>query len=362
MKPALPGIVLMLAAAAALLGANSPRAAGYAALWTTRLGPLTLHHWIDDALMAVFFFQIGLEVKRALVEGDLATPAARRLPVVAAAAGMVVPAIVYLGIAGGDPALARGWAIASATDIAFALGVLLLLGNRVPASLRLFLTTVAIADDIGAVAIIALAYTASLDGVALAAAAAIVAALWALNRRGVRAIPLYLLLALLLWIAVYRSGIHPTIAGVVAALFVPIAPLRRLEHGLAPWVSYLVLPVFGFANAGVALGDAPLLAPLPLAVMLGLFLGKQAGVFGAVRALSALGIARPAGASWRQLYGVALLAGIGFTMSLFIGGLAFADPALAGQAKIGVLAGSLLSGMAGYLVLRLAPPSRTAPG
>ncbi|PXA85362.1 Na+/H+ antiporter NhaA [Nostoc sp. 3335mG] len=363
-----PGLVLMAAAAAALVVANSPLGAAYQHALHVKIGPLGLQHWINDGLMAVFFLFVGLEVKREVVAGDLSTPAARRLPVIAAAAGMIVPAVVYICVIGGNPAYLHGWAIPAATDIAFAIGVLALLGSRAPTSLKLFLTTVAIVDDIGAVAIIALAYTSGLNGYALGAAAVVLAALWLLNRRGVRALWPYVGLALLLWVAVLQSGVHATVAGVVAALFVPLGdrdddddcPLAKLEHGLSPWVSYAILPVFAFANAGVALGDAPLWAPLPLAVMLGLFLGKQIGVFGAMRGAVALGWAeKPEGAGWAQLYGVALLAGIGFTMSLFIGALAFADPLLIEEVKVGVLAGSLVSAVAGYAVLRFSTSYRS---
>jgi Na+:H+ antiporter, NhaA family len=360
---AAPGLVLMAAAAAALIVANSPLGPAYEHALHVHLGPLSLQHWINDGLMAVFFLFVGLEVKREVVAGDLSTPAARRLPVIAAAAGMILPALVYVGVIGGDPAYLHGWAIPAATDIAFAIGVLALLGSRAPPSLKLFLTTVAIVDDIGAVAIIALAYTSGLNLFALGAAAVVLVVLWLLNRRGVRALWPYIGLAVLLWVAVLQSGVHATVAGVVAALFVPLGdrdddddcPLAKLEHALSPWVSYAILPVFAFANAGVALGEAPLWAPLPLAVALGLFLGKQIGVFGAMRGAVALGLAeRPEGAGWWQLYGVALLAGIGFTMSLFIGGLAFTDPLLIEEVKMGVLAGSLLSALAGYAVLRIA--------
>jgi NhaA family Na+:H+ antiporter len=358
-----PGLVLMAAAGAAILVANSPLSDAYQHALHAAIGPLDLLHWINDGLMAIFFLFVGLEVKREVVSGDLSTPAARRLPVIAAVAGMAVPALVYAAIVAIDhrPALLRGWAIPTATDIAFAIGVLALVGRRAPASLKLFLTTVAIVDDIGAVAIIALAYTAGLDLAALGAAAVILAALAILNRRGVRSLWPYLLLAALLWVAVLRSGVHATVAGVLAALFVPLGdrdddedcPLSHLEHALSPWVSYAVLPVFGFANAGVAFGSAPLLAPLPLAIAAGLFLGKQLGVLGAMRGAVAFGLAeRPEGASWAQLHGVALLAGIGFTMSLFIGGLAFADPLLIEEVKIGVLAGSLLSALCGFALLR----------
>ncbi len=355
-----PGIMLMAAAAAALIVANSPWGAAYEHVLHAHLGPLSLLHWINDGLMAVFFLFVGLEVKREVVAGDLSTPDARRLPVIAAVAGMVVPALVYLGVTGVDPALIRGWAIPSATDIAFAIGVLALVGRRAPTSLKLFLTTVAIVDDIGAVAIIALAYTSELRLAALGAAAVLLGLLWLLNRRGVRALWAFAILAALLWAAVLRSGVHATVAGVLAALFVPLgdndhAPLDKLEHALSPWVSYAILPIFGFANAGVALGAAPLWAPLPLGVALGLFVGKQIGVFGAMRGAVALGIAeKPEGTGWGQLYGLSLLAGIGFTMSLFIGGLAFREPLLIEEVKIGVLAGSCASALLGYAVLRLA--------
>ncbi len=357
---AAPGVVLMLAAAAALIVANSPAGPAYDHILHAAIGPLSLLHWINDGLMAIFFLFVGLEVKHELLRGDLSTPAARRLPVIAALAGMAVPALVYLAVTCGDPSLRHGWAIPSATDIAFAIGVLALAGRKLPASLKLFLTTVAIVDDIGAVAIIALVYTAGLDRVAIVGAAVVLVALLLINRRGVRALWPYLLLAGMLWVAVLRSGVHATVAGVLAALLIPLGddghgPLERLEHALSPWVGYAILPVFGFANAGVALGAAPFWTPLPLGVAAGLFVGKQLGVFGAMRGAIALRIAdRPEGADWVQLYGVALLAGIGFTMSLFIGGLAFVDPLLVEEVKAGVLAGSALSAVAGFALLRWA--------
>jgi NhaA family Na+:H+ antiporter len=365
------GMLLIVAAALALIAANSGLARLYHGLLDAAAGPLSVHLWINDALMAFFFMLVGLEVKREFLDGSLTSWERRRLPLIAAAAGMAVPALVFLAVTGGDPGLARGWAIPAATDIAIAIGVRALLGSRAPASLKLFLTTVAIADDLGAVAIIALVYTGTLNLAALAAAAAIVLALWLLGRIGVTSIWVYLTGAVLLWYAVYVSGIHATIAGVLAAAAIPliktpgapdspISPLHRLEHGLAPWVAFIILPIFGFANAGVALSgpDAGAwLAPLPLAVALGLFAGKQAGIFGAVRLSVRFGWAgRPRGASWLQVYGVALLCGIGFTMSLFIATLAFpAHPALAEQARIGILLGSFLSAVTGYLVLRFAP-------
>jgi Na+:H+ antiporter, NhaA family len=360
------GLMLMAAAALALIAANSPVAPLYFGWRDLVIGPMSMLHWIDDALMAVFFLLVGLEIKREFVDGHLSTWADRRLPVIAAAAGMAVPALVYLAVSGGDMSLARGWAIPAATDIAFAIGVLALLGSRAPASLKLFLTTVAIVDDMGAVAIIAIAYTASISGAALLAALAIMAVLGAMNRSGVVRPLWYVLGFIALWLAVHASGVHATVAGVLAAMFVPVrvtkaAPdaedstLHKMEHALQKPVAWAIVPLFGFANAGVALGGASPFAPLPLAIALGLFFGKQIGIFGSVCLAVKSGIAaKPAGASWTQVYGVALLCGIGFTMSLFIGGLAFTDVALSDGVKIGVLAGSLMSALAGWGVLRLA--------
>ncbi len=373
------GIILMAAAALALIVANGPLGEAYHHLLhapigpvlSEKLGPMTAHLWINDGLMAVFFLLVGLEIKREFVDGRLATWQQRRLPVLAAAAGMVVPAAIYLTAAGGTPDLAAGWAIPAATDIAFAIGVLALLGSRAPTSLKLFLTTVAIVDDMGAVAIIAIAYTASINLIALGVAAAILAGMMLLNRRGVTALTPYMIGAALLWYAVLLSGVHATIAGVLAAFVIPIkrtpgapdaadSPLHRLEHALHPSVAYAIVPLFGFANAGVSLagmGFAQLLAPLPLGIAAGLFLGKQIGIFGSIWLSVKLGIAgKLRGATWLQIYGVSLMCGIGFTMSLFIGALAFpGDPLLIEEAKIGVLLGSLLSAIAGYAVLRLAP-------
>jgi NhaA family Na+:H+ antiporter len=374
---ALGGWLLIGAAALALIAANSGFDGPYRVMLdaptgpilSPKLGPMTAHLWINDALMAVFFLLVGLEIKREFLGGSLATWDRRRLPLIAAAGGMTIPALLYLAIAVGDPLLAKGWAIPAATDIAFALGVLALLGRRAPPSLKLLLATIAIADDLGAVAIIAIAYTDTLNFAAPAAAAAILLGLWLLGRNGVTALWVYLLGAALLWYAVLLSGVHATIAGVLAAAIIPLtktprSPLHRLERALAPWVAYLIVPLFGFANAGVAfggLGPGAWLAPLPLGIALGLFLGKQAGIFGAVRLCVRFGLAPPPrGATWLQVYGMALLCGIGFTMSLFIGALAFAGhPALTETAKIGILLGSFLSATAGYLVLRFAPPRAT---
>jgi Na+:H+ antiporter, NhaA family len=360
------GILLMIAAALALMVANSPFSSTYFELLEQKFGPLSVHHWINDGLMALFFLLVGLEIKREFVDGHLASWDDRGLPLVAALGGMALPALIFLGVAGATPGLARGWAIPSATDIAFAIAVITLLGKRAPTSLRLFLTTVAIVDDMGAVLIIALAYTASISGPALLAAAILMGAMFVMNRAGVTRLGPYLLAFAALWVAVLLSGVHATIAGVLAATVIPIrrspgapdfedSPLHRLEHALQPWVAYLIVPLFGFANAGVSLagiGLAQLAAPIPLGVAAGLFFGKQLGVFGSVRLAVRLGLGgRPFGASWVQVYGVSLLCGIGFTMSLFIGGLAYVDARLVDEVKIGVLMGSILSAVGGYALL-----------
>ncbi len=365
------GLALVAAAALALIAANSPLAGAYQHLLHLEFGPslprygvFSVHEWVADALMAVFFLLVGLEVKREWYDGRLSTPAERRLPFLAAAAGMAVPAAIYWAVVGGDAALVRGWAIPAATDIAFAIGVLALLGRHAPASIKLLLVTIAIVDDIGAVLIIALFYTAELNVPALAGAIGLVGAMALMGQFGVRRLWPYLMGFLLLWFLVLASGVHATIAGVLAALTIPLgrsearSPLKRLEHAIHPWVMFGVVPLFGFVSAGVAItgGVAALTQPLPLAIMLGLFLGKQLGIFGALWLAIRTGLApHPECTNWRQLYGAALLCGIGFTMSLFIGALAFPDPALVDEAKIGTLAGSLLSAVAGYLMLRAAP-------
>ncbi|HUD27749.1 MAG TPA: Na+/H+ antiporter NhaA [Novosphingobium sp.] len=364
------GIVLMAAAALALIVANSPLAANYDALFHAHLGPLSVHEWINDGLMAVFFLLVGLEIKREVIDGQLSSWPRRILPGIAAAGGMAVPALIYVAF-NSDHAI-RGWAIPSATDIAFALGVIALLGKRVPVSLRVFLTALAIIDDLGAVVIIAFFYTGKLSVPDLAGAAAVVAVLFAMNRWRVRSLTPYLLVGAVLWVLVLRSGIHATLAGVVLAFAIPLqgtpgrpddenhSPLHRLEHALHLPVGFLVVPLFGFANAGVPFlglpGDA-LLAPVTLGVGLGLLGGKLVGVLGFSMLAIRLGLAdMPAHAGRLQLVGVALLCGIGFTMSLFITLLAFPDaPILQAEAKLGILAGSLLSGLIGYFLLRVAP-------
>jgi len=370
------GLLLIAAAIAALLAANSPLANLYQSLLHMKVGPalpaygrFDVHHWIADGLMAIFFLLVGLEVKREWYDGRLSTPADRRLPIIAAVAGMALPAIIYLGIAGADPLLMRGWAIPAATDIAFAVGVLAILGRHAPASIKLLLVTIAIVDDIGAVLIIAIFYTADLNLIALGAALFVAGAVAALGRLGVRRLWPYLFGFALLWLLMLASGVHATISGVLAALTIPlgkgeaVSPLKKLEHRIHPWVMFGVVPIFGFASAGVVLegGVAELARPLPLAIIAGLFLGKQLGIFGAIWIAVRTGIAaRPQSAGWLQLYGASMLCGIGFTMSLFIGALAFAhDGSLIDQAKIGTLAGSLASALAGYAALRLAPVSES---
>lgn len=366
------GVLLILIAIAAMIAANSPLAEEYHHLFhgewfSSDVFKLnTLHLWINDGLMAIFFFVVGLEVKREWIEGQLSNARDRRLPVLAAAAGMIVPALLYVGVVNADGAdnLMRGWAIPAATDIAFAMGVLGLLGNRVPASLRIFLLTVAIVDDIGAVLVIAIFYTAKINLMWLIASAVVFGVLYAMNRYKVSSYTPFILLALVLWLCVLNSGVHATIAGVVAALTIPMrgrnnnTMVERMEHALAPWSAYLVVPVFGFANAGVPFGDLGIEAvidPLPLAIATGLFLGKQMGIFSAVFVADKIGFApRPTNASWPEIWGVSIMCGIGFTMSLFVSGLAFTgNELLIEEAKIGILLGSLISSVVGFVILRM---------
>ena len=366
----------MAAAAIALVVANSPLAAIYFRALNVEIGPLSLLHWINDALMALFFLLVGLEIKREFVDGELSTWRRRVLPGLAAAGGMIVPALIYLAVNTGEPANFRGWAVPTATDIAFALGVLVLFGKRVPVSLKIFLTALAIIDDLGAVAIIALVYTKGLAVGWLLAALGLLAVLWGLNRLGVRKLPIFLILGAILWVLVFQSGIHPTLAGVGMALTIPLrpspgrpddttSPLHILEHSLQPWVGYLVLPLFGFANAGVTLhlGAGVAFDDIPLGIAAGLFFGKQIGVFSVSWAAIKLRLADcPRDASMMQLYGVSILCGIGFTMSLFIGSLAFPEaPDLRDGVKLGVLAGSISSALAGTLILLFARREVAAP-
>ncbi|HXR00831.1 MAG TPA: Na+/H+ antiporter NhaA [Pseudomonas sp.] len=359
------GIVLMGAALAAIIVANSPMASSYFAALHSVWGGLSIELWINDGLMAIFFLMVGLEIKREVLAGGLASWGQRALPGFAAAGGMLVPALIYVGINMGNPQTLSGWAIPAATDIAFALGVLSLLGKRVPTSLKVFLAALAILDDLGAVTIIALFYSTGLNLPMLGASFATLAVLIIMNRMGVRRLLPYLLLGLLLWFFVLQSGVHATLAGVALALCIPLgtrqeehrSPLLLLEEKMHYWVAFAVVPVFGFANAGVSLSGITLgnlLDPIPLGVALGLFIGKQIGVFLAAVLAIRSGLATlPQGSNWAQLYGVALLCGIGFTMSLFIGNLAFPGAAhLIDEVKVGVLMGSILAAIAGVLLLR----------
>lgn len=362
------GIVLMAAAALALIVANSPFSKAYFEALHFYIGPLSLSHWINDALMAIFFFLVGLEIKREFLDGQLASWPNRILPGIAAAGGVIVPALIFVAFNYGDPEKVRGWAVPSATDIAFALGVLSLLGSRVPSSLKVFLATLAILDDLAAVVIIAGFYTAEISMPYLGAAFATAAVLFAMNRMGVSRLLPYLVGAVVLWFLVFNSGVHATVAGVVAALMIPLkpakakpddmtSPLHTLEHALAKPVAFFIVPVFGFANAGISFtGMTPsiIFDTLPLGIMLGLFVGKQIGVFGAAWLAIKAGFAqKPMGASWAQLYGVAILCGIGFTMSIFIGLLSYPSELLQAETKIGVLTGSALSAICGYVLLRM---------
>ena len=368
------GIILVTAAAIAMVVANSPLAVYYGALINLpveiRIGdfeiakPLLL--WINDGLMAVFFLLVGLELKRELVEGHLSRVSDIVLPAVAAAGGMIVPALIYYLCNSDNPIALQGWAIPAATDIAFALAVLALLGNRVPLSLRIFLVSIAIFDDIGAIVIIALFYSADLSLTAAIVALACLVPLSLLNRKQVTERAPYLLLGLIMWCAVLKSGVHATLAGVVLAFFIPIrdgdqerSPLHELEHDLHTVVAFFILPVFAFANAGISIIGVPvdyLLHPVPLGIAAGLFIGKQIGIFGFSWLTVRAGLARlPDGLSWIHVYGTSLLCGIGFTMSLFIASLAFENTKvnLLFDERLGIIVGSLASAIAGFLVLRL---------
>lgn len=368
------GIVLVLCAVLALVFANSMLSGLYDGFLNTpviiQVGGLRLEKnlllFINDFLMAVFFLLVGLELKREALEGELSQPSQVLLPAVAAFGGMAVPAVIYTAFNWGNAEAMSGWAIPTATDIAFALGVLSLLGSRVPASLKLFLLTLAILDDLGAVIIIALFYTVELSTASLALAGLCIAVLFAMNIAGVRRLGPYLLIGVLLWTSVLKSGVHATLAGVVLGLTIPLrgsknvdhSPLHTLEQALHPYVAYIILPLFAFANAGLNLAGLSvqaLVSPVPLGIALGLLLGKPLGVFGLSWLTIQLGLAkRPEGASWMQLFGVALLCGIGFTMSLFVASLAFtpgAGDAVAAD-RMGILLGSLLSALLGYGLLR----------
>ena len=374
------GIVLMAAAALALIAANSGAAGLYAYFIDTpvevRVGGLQiakpLFLWVNDGLMAIFFFLIGLELKREFLEGEMSRPANVLLPVIGAVGGIVVPVAIYVTINQGNAAALSGWAIPAATDIAFALGILTLLGTRVPVSLKVFLVSLAIFDDLGAIIIIAIFYSSDLSTTALVIAAVCLMALATMNRRKVMSISSYVLIGVVMWTAVLKSGVHATLAGVALAAFIPMrdpddaahSPLRELEHDLHQLVAFGVLPLFAFVNAGIDLGGVgidSLLHPVPLGIAAGLFIGKQLGIFLLCFAAIKLGLARlPDGANWGSLYGVSVLCGVGFTMSLFVGSLAFEntvlDQNMVFDERLGIILGSLLSGVMGYLVLHLTLP------
>ena len=367
------GLVLMAAAALAIICANSPFNPYYELLLST---PVEIHIgdfeiakplllWINDGLMAIFFFVVGLELKRELLEGELSDPKNIILPAAGAVGGMVIPAAIYLYFNWDDPATLSGWAIPAATDIAFALGVLSLLGSRVPVSIKVFLTSLAIFDDIGAIIIIAIFYTAKISFTALVVVGCCIAALALLNRSKVTAKSSYIIIGVIMWAATLKSGVHATLAGVLLAMFIPLhsnkesepSPLKDLEHDLHGMVAFFVLPVFAFANAGLNLqgvGLDYLLHPVPTGIALGLFLGKQIGIFGFCWLFIKLKLtALPSGCNWMSLYGVAALCGIGFTMSLFIGSLAFEETGIDRifDERLGIVLGSIASGAAGFFIL-----------
>ncbi len=366
-------ILLLCSAILAMLAANTPLKPFYDALLLTpveiRIGALDIAKplllWVNDGLMAIFFFLVGLEVKRESMRGELSDPARITLPVLAAIGGMTVPAMIYAFINWGDAAALKGWAIPSATDIAFALGALALLGSRVPNALKIFLLTLAIVDDLGAIIIIALFYTTNLSILSLVIASVGIGILFVLNRRGVLSITPYIVVGVVIWVAVLKSGVHATLAGVLIALFIPLkvpsgedqSPLEQLEHDLHPTVAFVILPLFAFMNTGVSLQGlsfSSIFAPVPLGITLGLFLGNQIGVFGMSWFAVKSGLARlPSGVNWVNIYGVSLLCGIGFTMSLFISSLAFEQGGaeIAVDDRLGILLGSVLSAIAGYTVL-----------
>ncbi|MBA3235587.1 MAG: Na+/H+ antiporter NhaA [Chloroflexi bacterium] len=405
------GLLLMAAAVIALIWANSPFADSYTALWDTTLSigigdvglSKALHLWINDGLMAIFFLVIGLEIKREVLVGELASPRRAILPIAAAIGGAVLPAALFLGIAGGDPVATRGWGVPMATDIAFALGVLALLGSRVPIGLKIFLTALAIVDDLLAIVVIAVFYSSDVSVTALGAAAAIMVALVIANRLGVRRPLVYAILGLALWVAVLQSGIHATIAGILLAMAIPArvridpvdflarargliddvagrggdnadgahhaalweledltehaqAPMLRLEHALHPWVAFLIVPLFALANAGVSIGrdvGSTLSQPVVVGVFMGLVVGKQVGItLGAWLVVRAGFASLPKGVSWLHIYGAAWLGGIGFTMSLFVADLAYGESPTLALAKVGILAASVVAGVGGYVILR----------
>ena len=382
-KESAGGLLLIGAAIVAMVLVNSPLDFLYDALLDTpvsiQVGALILDKplllWINDGLMAVFFFLVGLEIKREFLEGELSDPSRLIIPAIAAVGGMAVPALVYIAMNQGDPAALSGWAIPTATDIAFALGVLSLLGSRVPTTLKLFLLTLAVLDDLGAIIIIALFYSGDLSMISLVVAGVALIVLFLMNYRGVVGIAPFILVGAVLWIAVLKSGVHATLAGVVLAFFIPLknpatgeSPLQHLEHKLHPYVAFAILPIFAFANTGIdftGLTLNSLLDPVPLGIATALVIGKQAGVFGFSWIAIKLRLGKlPEGVNWLDLYGVSALCGIGFTMSLFISGLA-AEQIGTGEIvdnRLGILLGSLTAALIGYLVLRFSLGRRNEDG
>ncbi|XOV80099.1 MAG: Na+/H+ antiporter NhaA [Aestuariibacter sp.] len=373
-KESASGIILMMTAVAAIIVANSPLSVYYNLLIDTpvavQVGALVIDKplllWINDGLMAVFFLLVGLELKREILEGELSDPANIVFPALGAIGGMLVPALVYVMFNKDDPIAIQGWAIPAATDIAFALGILSLLGSRVPVSLKVFLTSLAIFDDLGAIIIIALFYTSKISLSALLIAAACTLLLWFLNYKGITDKSRYLFIGSIMWVAMLKSGVHATLAGVILAMFIPIkakepdqpSPLKTLEHDLHELVAFFILPIFAFANAGISFAGVTLeqlLHPVPLGIALGLFVGKQVGIWGLCFVGIKLGLTKlPKGMTLMRMYGVSLLCGVGFTMSLFIGSLAFEETGenLLFDERLGIILGSLLSGVVGYLVLK----------
>jgi len=369
------GVLLIVAAFLALVSANSPLSSYYELILSTpvevRIGTLEVAKplllWINDGLMAVFFFLVGLELKRELIEGELSDRRNIILPGFGAIGGMLAPALIYLYFNADDPIAAQGWAIPSATDIAFALGILSLLGSRVPTSLKIFLTSLAIFDDIGGILIIAFFYTSKISLLALMIGLGCIITLFILNRCNVVSKSMYVLIGVIMWTATLKSGVHATLAGVIMAMFIPmksnkdpsVSPLKEMEQDLHAAVAFFILPVFAFANAGISftgLGLEHVLHPVPMGIALGLFVGNQIGVFGFCWLAIKLGLARlPQGMSWLTLYGTSALCGVGFTMSLFIGSLAFEETGvnMLFDERIGIVIGSLMAGVLGYLVLRI---------
>ncbi|MBL4823226.1 MAG: Na+/H+ antiporter NhaA [Colwellia sp.] len=371
-KESASGIILMFAAVFAMIFANSPWVNWYNLLLDVPVvvavggleiaKPLLL--WINDGLMALFFFLVGLELKREFLEGDLSEPGQVTLPAIGAIGGMAMPAMIYVAFNYENPSALNGWAIPTATDIAFALGILAIIGSKVPLQLKVFLTSLAIFDDLGAIVIIALFYTEQLSLLSLVVAASMITILFVLNRQNVTSTSPYIFIGIVLWIAVLKSGVHATLAGVILAFFIPIkgngdepSPLKSLEENLHSTVAFIVLPIFAFANAGISFVDVgveQVMSPVPLGIILGLLVGKQLGVFGFCFIAIKLGFAKlPDNVNWTLLYGVALLCGVGFTMSLFIGSLAFEqmNGVALYQDRLGIVIGSLISGILGYLVI-----------